>query len=280
MEDVIARVAGPAIALVLAALCAACSAAPNVMPLWPGPVPEARGSADADIPTVTVRMPEGATGSVPAVVVCPGGGYHALMMDYEGHDVARWLNANGVAGIVLKYRVKPYPLSVSIADGKRAMRLVRAHAREWGIDPKRIGMMGFSAGGHLASSVGTGFDAGDRKAPDPVERASCRPDFLVLIYPSTTLGGGVPTDQRVTARTPPAFLAHSRTDQVVSVEESRRFYAALRAHGVAAEFLELPSGAHGLGCGTGELWAAWQRACLAWLRERKLSQPERPAAAR
>jgi acetyl esterase/lipase len=208
------------------------------------------------------------------MVVCPGGGYRALMMTYEGHDIARWLVARGIAAVVLKYRVHPYPPSVSIADGRRAVRIVRAHAREWGINPRRIGMIGFSAGGHLASTVGTSFDYGDPKSPDPIERESCRPDYLVLVYPSTTIGGGKPTEEQVTRKTPPAFVVHSVTDQIVPVEESRGFGAALRANRVPAEYLEMSEGAHGLGCGEGELWRRWQEACVRWLVVRKLARPE------
>jgi len=245
---------------------------PQEFPLWPEGAPEARGAAPEDIPTCTVHRagwkPTGA-----AMIVCPGGGYRALMMTYEGHDIAHWLAARGITAIVLKYRVHPYPPAVSIADGKRAVRVARAHAREWGINPRRIGMIGFSAGGHLASSVGASFDAGDPNAPDPIERQSCRPDFLVLVYPSTTIGGGKPTEEQVTRRTPPAFVVHSARDQIVPVEESRRFVAALRANGVAVEYLELPEGAHGLGCGKGALWERWQEACVEWLTKRKLARP-------
>jgi acetyl esterase/lipase len=261
------------LAVAIALLCVShASAEPYVLPLWPGAPPESRGSADADTPTITVDRAEGQGTHVPAVVICPGGGYHALMLTYEGHDIAKWLLQHGMAAIVLKYRLQPYPTSVSIMDGRRAIRVTRAHAKEWGIDPKRIGMIGFSAGGHLASSVGTGFDAGDPKADDPIEHVSCRPDFLVLVYPSTEIGGGTPTDQLVTRSTPPAFLVHARTDQVVPAAQSERFYAALKKYHVPAEFLELPSGAHGLGCGKGELWALWQEKCVEWLKARKLAK--------
>lgn len=268
---------GAALPLLCATLALACcaAAAPSpealTLPLWPQSAPGAQGSAEADRPEITVHpAPKGkATGA--AVIVCPGGGYHALMMSYEGHDIAAWLNAHGVAGIVLKYRIQPYPAPVSIADGRRAVRLVRFHAKEWGLDPKRIGMMGFSAGGHLASSVGTSFDKGDARAADPVERMSCRPDFLALVYPATDYAGMPRTEGNVTAQTPPSFLTHSSQDQTVPVEQSRRFYAALQHYRVAAEYLELPTGAHGLGCGKGPEWEAWQRACIKWLAGRKVA---------
>ena len=169
--------------------------------------------------------------------------------------------------------------------------MARAHAAEWGVNPGRIGMMGFSAGGHLASTVGTHFDDGDASAADPVDRLGCRPDFLVLVYPVISLGanghGGsranllganpatelvtlLSNELQVTARTPPTFLTHSVTDRVVSVENSRLFAAALRAKGVTVELQELPSGDHGLGVGKGALWASWQSACLHWMSDRGL----------
>lgn len=240
--------------------------------LWSGDVPGALGSAAADRPEVTVHLPAPGQATGAAMVVCPGGGYSTLMMTYEGHDIARWLNQHGVAAVVLRYRVKPYPIAESVADGKRAMRLVRTKAAEWGLGATRFGMIGFSAGGHLAMSVATGFDAGNAAASDPVERASCRPDFLVLVYPSTTLGGGTPTSARVTRETPPAFLVHAQTDKVVPVAESEQFHAALQQNGVAAEFLRLANGEHGLGCGKGELWAQWQTAAIAWLAGQGLAR--------
>jgi acetyl esterase/lipase len=219
------------------------------------------------------------------MVVCPGGGYSNLMEDYEGHDIARWVNRFGITGIVLKYRVgiqHPAPL----LDAQRAMRIVRVGAAEWGISPNRIGVIGFSAGGHLAAMLGTHFDDGSPSASDPIERAGCRPDWMVLVYPVITLDekslrnvrtillGAEPApelvsflscEKHVTARTPPSFLVHSVTDQVVPVSHSAMFYAALKRHQVPCEFLELPEGAHGLGTGTGPLWSQWQGACMHWL---------------
>jgi acetyl esterase/lipase len=171
------------------------------------------------------------------------------------------------------------------------MRMVRSRAKELGIDPERIGIMGFSAGGHLASTVGTHFDKGDPKATDPLLKVSCRPDFLVLIYPVITLGpkgnkgctanllGKSPAaelvellsnEKQVTADTPPTFLAHSKADKVVSSEHSAMFAEACKAKGVPVEYFELSKGAHGLGCGKGEQWKAWQAKCLAWLKARGL----------
>ena len=245
--------------------------------------------------TITVHRPPRGKANGTAVVICPGGGYGALMMSYEGHDIARWLNRYGVVGIVLKYRIRPHRHPLPMRDGQRAMRLVRVRAADWGIMTNRIGMMGFSAGGHLASTVGTHFDDGNAQAEDPVERVGCRPDFLLLVYPVISVGerghvgcrnnllGPAPgaedmaqlaNEQHVTPETPATFLAHAKTDKVVPVEHSAMFHAALRRHGVASEFFELPTGRHGLGCGKGKEWIAWQERCLAWLRSRGLIAAE------
>lgn len=284
-------------ALLLALLFVCAFAAPVVAAepktelLWPAGAPGAKDDRDPDKPAITVHLPAPEKANGTAVVICPGGGYGALMMSYEGHDIAKWLNQYGIAGIVLKYRISPYRHPAPMLDGQRAMRMARARAKEWNIDPKRIGIMGFSAGGHVAATVGTHFDAGDPKVADPIEQASSRPDFLVLVYPVITMsdkGGGIcretllgktPTaadidlvsnEKQVTDQTPPAFLVHAKTDQLVPVLHSAMFYEALKAHQVPVEFLELPTGAHGLGCGKGELWAEWQAKCLEWFKARRL----------
>ncbi|MBA4387124.1 MAG: alpha/beta hydrolase [Verrucomicrobia bacterium] len=259
--------------------------------LWPDGAPEAKGDQEDDKPSITVFLPPAASSNGTAVVICPGGAYSSLMMSYEGRDVAKWLNQYGIAAFVLKYRVSPYRHPVPMLDGQRAMRLVRSRAAAWGIDPKKIGMMGFSAGGHVASTVGTHFDNGNPKATDTVEQACSRPDFLLLIYPVITMGekghagsrtsllGGKPSkediellsnEKQVTARTPPAFLAHAKTDQSVPVENSRMFAEAMKEKKGDVEFFELQEGAHGLGCGNGKLWTAWQSKCIEWLKQRDL----------
>jgi len=269
----------------------AMAAEPGAELLWPGGAPLLDANKPATAPAITVHMPEAGKSNGAAVVICPGGGYGGLMMSYEGHDVARWLNRYGFVGIVLKYRVRPYRHPVEMLDGQRAMRMVRSKARQLNVDPNRIGIMGFSAGGHLASTVGTHFDAGDPNAPDPIDRVSCRPDFMVLVYPVITMGpkshagsrrnllGRSPSaelidllsnEKQVTKQTPPTFLAHAKTDQTVPVANSAMFYKVLKAHGVPAEFFELPTGAHGLGCGKGKEWVAWQAKCLAWFKARGL----------
>ena len=244
-------------------------------------------------PTLTVYLPpkEKATGA--AVVICPGGGYGGEAMDLEGYDVARRFVSYGVAGIVLKYRLPTAQMSRAetpwpIQDGQQAIRLVRDRAREWGIDPHRVGIMGFSAGGHLASSVATHFDAGDLKALDEVARQSSRPDFLILGYPVITMRPpvvnvgsrdnllGVPadpllvtrysSDEQVTAHTPPTFLVQAEDDPV-SVQNSVLFAEALKRANVPFEFLRLKTGGHGFGLGVhGGEPAAWPDRCAAWLK--------------
>jgi acetyl esterase/lipase len=189
---------------------------------------------------------------------------------------------------------------VPLLDAQRAIRATRAHASEWGLAPACIGIMGFSAGGHLASTAGTHFQEGDPQAQDLVERVSCRPDFVLLVYPVITMGdlthagsrtnllGKEPTpelvelfsnEKQVTDRTPPTFLAHARDDQPVPPDNSRAFYAALQAHKVPCEYLELPSGGHGLNGYQGPMWDAWQTRSLEWLAELKniRIKPWRPA---
>ncbi len=261
--------------------------------LWPNGAPGALGTHATDIPTLTVHLadPDKATGA--AVIICPGGGYGALMMSYEGNDIAAWLNQYGIAGIVLKYRVSPNRHPSPMLDGQRAVRWVRANTEKLNLKADRIGIMGFSAGGHLASTVGTHFDTGNAKSDDPIERVSCRPDFMVLVYPVITMGakthvgsrenllGKTPSDAdiallsnetQVTPQTPPTFLAHSKKDSAVPVADSEMFYAALQANKVPAEFLELETGDHGLGCGHGPEWEMWLAHCLAWLQGRGLAK--------
>jgi acetyl esterase/lipase len=227
------------------------------------------------------------------MVICPGGGYGGLVTGAEGHGIARWLNQHGIAGIVLEYELpKGRPL-VPLHDAQRAIRTTRANADKWNLQANQIGIIGFSAGGHLASTAGTHFDAGNPKATDPIERMSCRPDFMVLVYPVITMDntthagsrrnllGKEPTaaaiklysnQLQVTKKTPPAFLAHAKDDKVVVPANSRTFHEALRAHGVASNYLELPSGGHGLNRYQGPMWDAWQTQSLRWLAEQKLIQ--------
>jgi acetyl esterase/lipase len=259
---------------------------PERMALWPGDAPKSKAA-------ITLHRPAKPNGA--AVVICPGGGYGTLVTGAEGHGVAQWLNEHGITGIVLEYELPGGRPQVPLADAQRALRTARANAEAWNIDPKRIGVMGFSAGGHLASTAGTHFDAGDADAADPVERVSCRPDFMVLIYPVITMGdkthggsrrnllGDNPTaeaiqyfsnEKQVTKDTPPAYLAHAKDDRVVVPENSAMFHAALKEHGIASEYLELPSGGHGLNGYRGPMWEAWKSGSLKWLAEQKMIPAE------
>ena len=267
--------------------------------LWPAAAPGSIGSEAVDVPTITPYLPprDKATGA--AVVVCPGGGYQ-MLADHEGRPVAEWLNSIGVAAFVLKYRIAPrYHHPSPMLDAQRALRTVRARAAEWGIDPRRIGILGFSAGGHLASTAATHFDAGKADATDPIERASSRPDLVILIYPVITMReqthagskknllGDYPdaqlvalmsNDEQVTKATPPAFLIHTVNDAAVPVENSLLFAAALRKAGVPYEMHLYERGPHGFGLGTGDpILSSWTERCADWLRLHGFAAP-RPAS--
>lgn len=270
------------------ALAAEPPAKPEKISLWSNHAPTGGGAfqtADASITVHRAAQPNGA-----ALVICPGGGYGMLVTGAEGHGIAAWLNAHGIAGVVLEYRLPKGNPAVPLLDAQRAIRTVRSRAKEWGLDPQRIGIIGFSAGGHLASTAGTHFDAGDALATDPIEQVSCRPDVTVLVYPVITMGAKThqgsrnnllgreatpelielfSNEKQITAKTPPAFLAHGLADDVVPAENSKMFYEALRASGVEAKYLELPSGDHGLSGYKGPDWDAWQAQSIAWLAARK-----------
>ncbi len=291
----------PIAALILFAVFAvsaasAVAAEPLRLTLWLDEAPLGEGKSERVKVPITVHLPapEKATGT--AMVICPGGGYGGRVVEGEGHGIARWLNAHGIAGVVLEYRLPAGNYHRPMLDAQRAIRVVRSHAAEWKIDPRRIGIVGFSAGGHLASTAGTHFDAGNDKSADPVERLSCRPDFMVLVYPVITMGekshggsrknllGATPSaelmdlfsnEKQVTAKTPPAFLTHARTDAVVPVAHSQMFHEALKAKGVAAELQEFPKGNHGYNGYKGEEWDAWQKRSLEWLGERGLLKASR-----
>lgn len=264
-------------------------------PLWPDGAPGALGKEDKDIPTLTVYLPEPSRATGAAVVICPGGGY-AMLANHEGEHYARWLNEQGIAGFVLKYRLGSggYRHPAMLQDAARAVRTVRARAGEWKLDPGRVGIMGSSAGGHLASTLLTHFDAGQPNAADPIERQSSRPDLGILCYPviSTTaefthqgskrnLLGPEPTEAQarevsselqVTKDTPPCFIWHTWEDKGVPVENSLKFAEALRLHGVPFDLHIYERGPHGLGLGTREWNPAqrhpWTRDCEFWLKAR------------
>ena len=269
----------------------AAAAEPQQVSLWSGQAPVGDGQFEAANAFITVHRPAPEAANGAAVVICPGGGYGGLVTGAEGHGIAKWLTAHGIAGIVLEYRLPQGRPFVPLLDAQRAIRTVRAQAQQWAIDPSRIGIIGFSAGGHLASTAGTHFDRGDPPAADPVNRVSCRPDFVILVYPVVTMGekthGGSKTnllgrdpkpelvelfsnEKQVTGQTPPMFLAHAQDDRVVVPDNSRMLHKALRAHQVATEYLELPSGGHGLNGYKGPMWDAWQARSLAWLAGQKM----------
>ena len=258
---------------------------PERIELWSGRAPLGNGQFEEAEAWITVHRP--AQGNGAAIVICPGGGYQQKVVGPEGHGIAEWLNRHGVAGVVLEYRLPGGRSFVPLLDAQRALRTVRARASEWAIDPAKIGIMGFSAGGPLASTAATHFDEGDPRAADPLDRVSCRPDFAILVYPVIVMGGAAThrgsqdnllgkepspelvamfsNEKQVTDRTPPAFLAHALDDKPVPPENSKLFYEALVAHHVPAKFLELPSGGHGLDGYQGPMWDAWQEQSLAWL---------------
>jgi acetyl esterase/lipase len=268
------------------------NAEPETILLWPNGAPGALGSDDWDRPTITVYRARQANAT--GIVVAPGGGYTNLAMNHEGRQVANLLNAMGVTAFVLKYRLGPrYRHPIELGDAQRAIRLVRARAQDFGIAPDRIGMLGFSAGGHLTATAGTLFDSGKNDAPDAIDRVSSRPDFLVLAYPVISFdpaishGGSVrnllgdnpdpklierlSADLQVTAATPPTFLFHTNADTGVVPENSVRFYLALRKVKVPAEMHIFENGPHGVGLALGDpALSAWPHLLGAWLRGRGL----------
>jgi acetyl esterase/lipase len=266
---------------------------PQVMPLWPNGAPGALGNTDADRPTLTYYAPARAANGT-AVIVAPGGGYAHLAMNHEGRQVANWLNAQGIAAFVLKYRLGPrYHYPIELEDAQRAIRMVRADAWQFGISPNRVGMMGFSAGGHLASTAGTHFDNGDPNAADPIDRAGSRPDFLVLCYPVISFQPGIAhegslrnllgdhpdpkliellsNELQVTPQTPPTFLYATTTDQTVPVENSVRFYLALEKAHVPVEMHIFENGPHGVGLDLADpSLGKWPMLLTDWFRARGL----------
>ena len=277
--------------------------------LWPaGKVPnyqktdEVEKSESTDIiriskvqsPEIAVFLPAKKNSTGQAVIICPGGGYAYLSYNWEGTDVAKLLNAKGITAIVLKYRLPNAKSNITpylspLMDAKRAMRIVRANADKWGIKKNNIGIMGFSAGGHLASTLATHFDDGDKNSKDSIEQQSSRPDFAVLIYPVITMNKGFThmgsrnnllgnnpdsllvnlysNELQVTKETPPTFLLHATDDGAVPVANSLRFYEACKMNGVSAEMHIFPHGGHGFGLalGKGSL-ETWPDLLVAWMR--------------
>ena len=302
--------------VLLAVLCLAmaATAAPPALaqvnpgppvPLWPEGVPgqlpgggaeivgEGGRISNVHVPTLTPYLAPDGRRSGTAVIICPGGGYNILAADHEGRAPAEWLNSIGVSAFVLKYRLKEYGHPAPLRDVLRAVRVLRQDAAKWGITPDRIGVLGFSAGGHLAASAGTLFDESDGRTGAPIDAVSARPDFMVLVYPvirligpdahtgsGRSLLGAAATpemleryslDTRVTKNTPPAFLVHGGTDTAVPPENSVLFYSALRRAGVPAEMHLYREGAHGIGLRTGNgPMSAWPARCAEWLAAKGL----------
>lgn len=243
--------------------------------LWPEGAPGALGDGEIDRPQLTVHLPDEDRTTGAGILIAPGGGYRILASDHEGLQVAKWLNRHGLAAFVLRYRVgERYHSSVSLQDGLRAMRVIRLRAKEFGIDARRLGMLGFSAGGHLTVAVGTNWDAGEAEADDEAERESSRPDFLVPVYAVTNgiLRGRkadeyTPADVSVNAQTPPTFLVHSHEDAIVPASQSTLFYDALLKAGVAAELHIYGYGEHGMGIAPGDPdFQGWPVLLMNWLR--------------
>ncbi len=245
-------------------------------------------------PTLTVYQPLAKHRNGTAVVICPGGGYIGLAIDKEGHEIARWFRDRGVVAAVLKYRTAPMA-SFSLKDAQRALRIVRSRAEDWHVERNRIGIMGFSAGGHLASTAGTHDDQGDPAAKDPIDRESCHADFLVLAYPVISMRGELTlasshsresllgespspeqikqfsNERHVSKDTGPTFLVHTSEDKVVPVENSWEFYSALRKHNVLAELHIFERGAHGFGMRSQDLPVdSWPGLLEAWMKNRGL----------
>lgn len=264
--------------------------------LWTGDAPGALGQADHDIPTITPYLPAADKASGTSIVVCPGGGYGGLA-PHEGEGYAKWLADNGVAAFVLKYRLgsKGYRHPVMLGDVSRAIRLVRSRAAEWKLDPRRVGVMGSSAGGHLASTAVTHFDAGKADAADGIDRQSSRPDFGVLCYAVISMEDGVThsgskanllgkdpdpklvellsNEKQVTKDTPPCFVWSTQEDKAVPVTNSLRFVSALQQHGIVYDFHVYQKGPHGIGLSEGKNGAApgevhpWAKDLLLWMRQ-------------
>jgi acetyl esterase/lipase len=277
------------------------SAQDKVLKVWPNGAPNDNGMTEPEEKYDGIRvrnvseaemyvyLPEAAKNSGAAVVICPGGGYSIEAMDHEGHDIAAFLKEKGVAGIVLKYRLPYGHHEIPSCDARQAIRMVRANAKEWGIDPEKIGIAGSSAGGHLASTVGTVFDKGNKESTDPVEQQSCRPDFMLLLYPVITfdeeyghmgsrenlIGKGhdkalihkYSNELNVSAATPPTFLVLADDDKAVPTYNSIAFYSALKKYNVPAEMHIFQQGGHGFGIRKNNQPAdEWPELFYTWLK--------------
>ncbi len=275
---------------------------PLVLDVWPGKVPGEKGDigeekileqkpnekqvkrlTNVTKPTITIFRPAKDKDTGASVVIAPGGGYHILAWDLEGEEVAQWLNSIGVTGIVLKYRVprrpsdpKDKPPIGPLQDAQRAMSLVRSKAKDWGLDPKRIGILGFSAGGHLAAAASTNYDKRAYEPIDEIDKVSCRPDFSVLVYPAYLQAKDkdeLMPDIRVNAESPPTFFAHASNDGVKS-DNSVIMYLALKRAGVPAEMHIYTTGGHGFGLRPSDQpCSTWPARCADWMRSQGFLKP-------
>ena len=304
----------PLTAALVLCLCVAWPAVgadnPQVVQLWPGQPPDETGNIGAEKvllspkldrkqvevteptrmvtnvtrPTLTVYRPARDKDTRTAVLICPGGGYWNLYWQLEGEEVAAWLNSLGVTGIILKYRVprrpgepRGEPARRPLQDAQRAVSLVRSKAGDWGIDPKRIGMVGFSAGGHLVAATATGFPERNYEPIDAIDKVSCRPDFAILVYPGYLKAEGkdeLAPGLRVPAGAPPCFLAHGGDDLISPPEHSVVMYLALRRAGVPAELHIYAGAAHDFGVRPSDRpCSTWTRSCADWLRQQGFLEP-------
>lgn len=286
--------------LSLTTLCSIGQSADEWTPLWPDGAPGATGSTERDIPALQFHPADPSTANGCGVVVCPGGGYGGLAMGHEGAEIAAWLNERGVTAWILRYRLgsSGYHHPIQRGDVLRAIRTARHQAKSAGVDPTRIGVWGFSAGGHLASTAATHFDSGNEEASDPIDQISSRPDFAILCYPVITMDESfthkgsrrnlfgkeryndaelielLSNEKRVTADTPPTFLFHTTEDQAVPVENALAFYSALRKNNVDCELHVYQKGRHGVGLASKDpVLSTWPRRLEDWLSANHFLKP-------
>ena len=291
--------------LVFAVINIAAFAQDKVLKVWPNGAPDHNGMDEPEekfegdrVRNVSeaemyVYLPGEENNTGAAIVICPGGGYWIEAMDHEGFEMAEWLKSKGVAGIVLKYRLPYGHHEIPSGDARRALRIVRMNAKEWGIDPVKIGIAGSSAGGHLASTAGTRFDKGDKKSSSPIEQISCRPDFMLLLYPVITfneafghmgsrrnlIGEGnnwelvkkYSNELHVSSETPPTFLVLADDDKAVVPRNSIEFYLALKKNNVPAEMHIFSEGGHGFGMSKKNLPVdKWPELFYDWMKAQKI----------
>jgi acetyl esterase/lipase len=270
---------------------------PPTLDVWPGNPPgekiagseqwQGKHVTHVSKPTLEIFRPEKDKDTGVSVIVCPGGGYKSLMMDYEGEDVARWLNTIGITGIVLKYRVPAPPgtpkYEPALQDAQRSISIVRSKAKEWGLKEDRIGMLGFSAGAHLTAAASTNFDKRSYEPVDDIDKVSCRPDFAVVVYPGGVIAknadgtttGALSPEIRVSAKTPPTFIAQANDDPVNS-ENAARLYLVLKRAGVPAELHIYAIGGHGFGIRpTTKPCSTWTDRCVEWMKHQGILGEEK-----